>query len=184
MKNMKKFWGRSFKTAEESLDEILNRGCEKLRTKADSENFIDMVQQYAKEISTMKAKMTEQGAKILLNKDDNVYSNSFDLPSMHKSGAIKKGGAGQRLNPLRGVKDGYPSTSYGSTEDEKLTYTPVKSRTSSSKNYGDKTVTISSYTDHKAYLNGPSYKYAAPKASLGYGPSVLSREYNSDYAKH
>ena len=141
-----------------------------------------MVQQYAKEISGMKAKMTEQGAKILLNKDDNMYSHSFDLPSMHKSGAIKKGTVVNRLNPLKGVKDAYPSTSYGTSEDDKTSFTPTKSRTYSSKHYGEKPSTIS-YTDYKSYSNAPSYKYAPPKAPLGYGASVLSREYNSDYAK-
>lgn len=78
-----------FVTADQGLEDILNKGLKELKSKADGENFVEMVQQYAKEISTMKAKMTEQGAKILLHKEDSYFMPGFELPSMHKSGALK-----------------------------------------------------------------------------------------------
>ncbi len=41
-----------------------------LKDKIGQEGYEDMVKLHAKEVSMLKAKVTEQGAKILLHKDD------------------------------------------------------------------------------------------------------------------
>ena len=98
------------------------------------------------------------------------------LPAMHKSGALKKQSASHRLNPLRGPKSSY--SNHEPLENDFNSYTPHKNSTQK-RDYGDKMIANSSYTDHKAYS-----KYQTYKGKPGYGASVLSREYNSDYTKY
>ena len=57
-------------SAESTVNELLQKDMSKLKSKADSEGYEDMVKSHAKEVSMLKAKMTEQGAKILLHKED------------------------------------------------------------------------------------------------------------------
>mmetsp|Transcript_10117 Transcript_10117/g.8912 ORF Transcript_10117/g.8912 Transcript_10117/m.8912 type:complete len:135 (+) Transcript_10117:301-705(+) len=134
-----------------------------------------MVKHHAKEISTLKAKMTEQGAKILLNKDDS-FNPTSSYPTMNKSGVLKKAGISNRLQPLRAPKSSYSNLE--SLGNDPTSYTPHKSSTIK-RDYGDKVVGMSSYTDHKPHSKYPNYK-----GKSSYGSSVLNREYNSDYTKY
>ncbi len=100
-----------------------------------------------------------------------------DLPSMHKSGALKRAGGSNRLNPLRGPKSSY-------SNPEPLDKSGMNSRTPQKNStirggYGDKMISLHSYTDAKS-----SYKYPSGKSKPAYGASVLGREYSSDYTKY
>jgi len=64
-------------SAEETIQELLNKDMGTLKAKAEHEGMEDLVKQHAKEMSQMKARMTEQGAKMLLQKDDRYLALSI-----------------------------------------------------------------------------------------------------------
>uniref|UniRef100_A0A7S3KCW9 Uncharacterized protein n=1 Tax=Euplotes crassus TaxID=5936 RepID=A0A7S3KCW9_EUPCR len=161
-------------TVESTIEELLKRDMAGLKDKFDQEGYEDLIKQHAKEVSMLKAQVTEQGAKILLNKEDGSYTGSRDLPSMHKSGALKKTTTTHRLNPLRGPKSSY-SNHEPLDKAGMSSLTPHKTSTIKG-SYGDKMVSLHSYTDAKA-----TYPY---KPKPAYGGSVLNREYNSDFTKY
>lgn len=145
------------KSSDQIIDDFLVRDITKLNAKADVENYEEMVEQNSKEVSDLKAKMNEQGAKILLHKEDS-FMPSYELPSMHKSGALKKATTSQRLNPLKGPKSSY--SNYDSSDDRNASFTPTKSSTIPQRDSRDKMISISSYTDRRNYNKTPSYGYS------------------------
>lgn len=104
---------KNFITAEESIAKILDKQLKGLKDKNIDDNLQSVVQDYAKQISTLKAKITEQGAQILLNKDD-IATPTYGYPrTVHKSGAVKRPSVSQRqLAPLRDTKSSSLSSEY------------------------------------------------------------------------
>ena len=60
-------------TTDSVIETLLNKEISGLKTKADLESYESTIKQHAKELSQMKAKMTEQGAQMLLQKDDRYF---------------------------------------------------------------------------------------------------------------
>ena len=67
---------KNFVTATDTVSKTLNKQSEEYKHQVEQESMKQTIQDYAKQISTLKAQTTEQNAQILINKNDDsrMYS--------------------------------------------------------------------------------------------------------------
>lgn len=114
-----------FVKSEDTIRERLNKETDDIRAHTADASMKTVIQDYAKQISTLKTKLTEQGAQILLTKEDNPMPSYALQRNQHKTGAFKRAGASTKhLTPLRDSRSS--SRTYTNTINNDMSYEGYK----------------------------------------------------------